>query len=221
MTNIILLAPPAAGKGTQAAMISNNYHIPHISTGDLLRTAAKRHDKLARELENILSTGHLVSDDIVLNLLKKRIINKDCKNGYILDGFPRNIDQAEHYNKILDELNVDHGIVILIDVDFEVASSRILGRLLCPSCGLTYNDKIAEMKPVEDNICDKCHSELIRRSDDNIETFKTRFKNYQDKTYPLIEYYQKKNMLYHVDGNQDSESIYRQIDKIINKCSMD
>lgn len=221
MINLILLAPPAAGKGTQAAMISGNYHIPHISTGDLLRASVKNKDEFSSQIEEVLSAGNLVSDDIVYALLKKRIMCDDCKDGFILDGFPRNLDQAEHYINILNEMKLNHGIVILIDVDYEVASSRITGRLVCPKCGLTFNYKIDSLKPKKDNICDKCNSQLVRRSDDNIDTYKVRYDNYIEKTAPLIEYYQNKDMLYRVDGNQSSEDIYKQIEKIIDNCTVE
>lgn len=217
MINIILIAPPAAGKGTQAALISGHYHIPHISTGDLLRASVQNKDEFSKDLEKQLASGHLVSDEIVFSLLKKRISNLDCKNGFILDGFPRNLKQAEHYDEILNDLYINKVIVILIDVDFEIAQSRITGRLLCPKCGSTYNDSIEEMKPQMENTCDRCQSKLIKRSDDNLETYNIRYQNYMEKTEPLIEYYDNKKMLYRVDGNKSSEHIYEEIDQILKK----
>lgn len=217
MKNIILIAPPAAGKGTQAAMIKQEYNIPHISTGDLLRSSLKNNDIFSSSIKETLDKGHLVSDEIVLELLKKRIEQDDCQNGYILDGFPRNLGQAEQYDKMLNSLNKEFGIVIVIDVSKDIAKSRVLGRLSCPKCGQIYNTQDDKKKPLINGICDKCKTELIKRDDDNTETYDVRYNNYLEKTEPLIDYYQQKNFLYHVDGNYSSDFTYQQINEILKK----
>ena len=197
MRSLIFIAPPAAGKGTQSEIISKKYNIPSISTGDLLRDASKTDNNI----KEILVKGLLVDDETVLKLLKNRLNESDCNNGYILDGFPRNVEQAIAYEKILNELNKDLGVVILLEVDKELAKRRITGRLNCPKCKAVFNKLNEEMKPKQEGICDHCGETLVTRSDDNEETFEQRFQTYLDKTAPLIEYYSNKGNLYRVDSN--------------------
>ncbi len=213
MKSIIFIAPPAAGKGTQSTLIKEKYGIPHISTGELLRKEALINNQIKEEL----SLGHLISDDITISLLKKRIQQDDCNNGYILDGFPRNMYQALAYNKILEELNKQLGVVIVLDLDKENAKKRIIGRLSCPACGAVYNDMLDDMMPKELGICDRCSATLIKRSDDNEETFNTRFETYLKQTEPLIDYYGKIHALYHVDSGINKDYTFHQIEKIINE----
>lgn len=215
MKNIILIAAPAAGKGTEALKIKEEYNIPHISTGDLLRNATKEDTELAKEITELIKNGKLVSDEIVLELLKSRILEQDCVNGYILDGFPRNVEQAIAYDKILDELNKDIGIVIVLDIDKEIAKSRISGRLSCPKCFKVYNTSNPSMKPIKDGLCDNCNIELNRRLDDNPETYDERYSTYLEKTEPLISYYDKKGIVYHVDGSLTPEETFDQVVKIL------
>ena len=139
MKNIIFIAPPAAGKGTQAVMVSSKYNIPHISTGDILRNSAKEDSERGRYIANEISNGRFVSSDIMLELITERLQQSDCDNGYILDGFPRNLEQAEQYEVILNKLNRELGYVIVLDIDKEVAKSRIVGRVSCPECGSVFN----------------------------------------------------------------------------------
>lgn len=197
MRSLIFIAPPAAGKGTQSEIISKKYNIPSISTGDLLRDASRTDNNI----KEILVKGLLVDDETVLKLLKNRLNESDCNNGYILDGFPRNVEQAIAYEKILNELNKDLGVVILLEVDKELAKRRITGRLNCPKCKAVFNKLNEEMKPKQEGICDHCGETLVTRSDDNEETFEQRFQTYLDKTAPLIEYYSNKGNLYRVDSN--------------------
>lgn len=215
MKNIILIAAPAAGKGTEANLIKEEYNIPHISTGDLLRNATKSDDPKFLKVKEVLAKGELVSDDIVVELLKDRITKDDCSNGYILDGFPRNIDQAIIYENMLKELNKDIGIVIVIDLDKKIAKSRISGRVSCPKCGKVYNTNIKETMPKQDGICDDCKVELVKRSDDNADTYEERYNSYVEKTQPLIDYYNSKNVLYHVDGSSSKEITHEQVKKIL------
>ena len=213
--NIILLAPPAAGKGTEAQILTHEYSIPQISTGDLLRSATKKEDALSKEIKLIMEQGKLVSDEIIIELIKNRINVDDCKNGYILDGFPRTIKQAEKYDEMLAEIGNKIDYVFAIDIDKSIASSRITGRRTCPNCNRIYNVNSDNLKPIKENLCDDCNIELTHRKDDNAETYEKRYNAYLDETAPLIDYYEGKNILYHVDGNVDKDNTHRQLKEII------
>ena len=217
MKSIIFVAPPAAGKGTQARLVSEKYGIPHISTGDLLRAARSKDDECSKIIAKMQDEGKLVPDELVLELLKERLEQPDCKKGYILDGFPRNLEQAKEYEKILSDIEINLGNVILIDLDYEIAKQRISGRLSCPKCGAVYNSKIEESKPKVDDICDNCATRLIHRNDDDIDTYAKRYLTYIKDTAPLIEYYRNKNILYLVNGNNSKEKILEEIIKIIER----
>ncbi len=207
--NIVLIAPPAAGKGTQAKKISKEYNIPHISTGDLLRNI--QDEKLLNELKS----GKFVSDELITNLLKERLSKSDCEKGYVLDGYPRNLKQAEMYEKLLKELNKDMGKIIFIGIDEEEAIKRMLGRIACPKCGAVFNDLIKTISPKQEGICDNCGSKLIRREDDTKETFIKRFENYEKVTKPLIKYYKDKGLLHCADSGITPEVTFESIKKII------
>lgn len=213
MKSIILIAAPAAGKGTEADMLKEDFNLPHISTGDILRKKSEENSELGKEILDKISNGKFVSDELMISLLKERIQNNDCQQGYILDGFPRNISQALSYEKMLDELSKELGLVIVIDIDKEVAKSRIEGRRTCPNCGKIYN--INEIKPKQEGICDNCLTPLMKRKDDNSSTYDERYKTYIEKTAPLIDYYNKKGVLYHVDGSNGKTDTHDQIKKII------
>lgn len=214
MKSIIFIAPPAAGKGTQAVMLSSKYNIPHISTGDILRNAQDDTER-GKYISSEMAKGHFISDEIILELLTERLSQSDCENGYILDGFPRNVKQAEEYEEILNKLNKDLGIVIVLDIDKEIAKERIVGRISCPKCGSVFNDMIEESMPKEAGICDKCKTKLKKREDDNAESFEVRFEGYLAKTEPLIEYYQNKNILYRVDSSLGKDITFNQIEDIL------
>lgn len=216
MKSIIFIAPPAAGKGTLSHMIEEKYHLPHISTGDLLRDAVKEDTESARELKKQMETGVLISDEIILNLLVDRIKNSDCDNGYILDGFPRNLSQAEAYEKILKELGKTLGEVIYVSVSKDVAMKRITGRVSCPKCKAVYNELIEESKPKVHGICDHCGSELVKRSDDNEETFNVRFDTYIESTEPLIQHYEELGKLHRVSNDVSKELAFKEIETILN-----
>ena len=214
MKNIILIAAPAAGKGTEAAKLKNDFNMVHISTGDLLREATSKGDEKGNMINELISNGHFVSDEIVLDLLKERILKSDCDNGYILDGFPRNLSQAYAYDKILEDLNKDIGIVIVLDIGKEIAKSRICGRLSCPVCGKIYNTNTT-LKPKNEGLCDICNIKLSKRSDDNAETYEERYNTYLEKTEPLISYYSQQGILYHVDAGVSPEETHKQVLKIL------
>lgn len=214
--NIILLAPPAAGKGTQAEVLKDYYNLNHISTGDLLRNAASVEDDFGKNLKKMLESGELVSDDIVLEVLNKYLKTLSDMN-LLLDGFPRNLYQASKLDEILEENNSQVDYVFLLNVPKNILLDRITGRRLCKSCGKIYNVNIESVKPKKENVCDECGSILTQRTDDNSETFEIRYKEYQEKTEPLIDYYRNKNVLYEVDSSVSKEDTFEQIKNIINK----
>lgn len=200
MKNIILIAAPAAGKGTLSEILVEKYGYVHISTGDLLRDASKSNSELGKKISDILSRGELVTDEIVFELLEKRLIMDDTKNGFILDGFPRTLGQARKYDEMANRLNIEIGEVIILESDYETLKNRIVGRMLCKSCGSVYNTLTGVNTPTQENICDKCGGSLYKRSDDNEESFKTRYETYLEKTKPLIEFYKEKGNLHFVNS---------------------
>lgn len=218
MKNIIFIAPPAAGKGTQSKLISTEYNIPHISTGDLLRDEIKSGSEIGKQLQACIDQGALVSDDIIIRLLRTRISKVDCNNGYILDGFPRNVAQAKIYKDLLNELRKDEGIVIYMDIDRDLALSRTVNRKICSSCGMSYNTAVLELAPKIDGICDKCGHTLRARTDDNETTFINRYDTYLKETSPLIEYYESKGVLRRIkiQANDSAQDIFNVIKTIIN-----
>ena len=218
MKNIIYIAPPAAGKGTQAKLLAEKYNIPHISTGDLLREEASKSTDLGLKIKDIIETGALVDDDIITDLLKNRLVKSDCDNGYILDGYPRNIEQAKMYEELLESINKDLGVVIFLDIDKKLAMKRALSRIVCSNCGTSYNLIVEELKPKKENICDKCEFDLQVRNDDNEKTFITRFDNYLEKTQSLIDYYKNKNVLKVVRVLEELSAleVFENIEEIIN-----
>ena len=217
MKNIMFIAPPAAGKGTQAELVVEKYHIPHISTGEILREIAKEDSEIGKYVQETLASGQLVKDDITYQLIEDRLTKSDCKRGFIIDGFPRNIDQAYQYDKILDKLGYEVGNVILINIDKKTLEKRITGRRICESCGSIYNINDPENSPKQESICDDCGGRLYQRSDDNLEAFETRYQTYLDKTLPIIKHYKDMGVLKEVDGNDTIENIFQSIDKIISK----
>ncbi len=219
MRNIILIAPPAAGKGTQAELLESKYNIPHISTGDLLRCAIEKNDDNAKKIKSLIDKGLFVSDEIVLKLLSNRIEEDDCKNGYILDGFPRTLNQAELYNNYLEKNNKNKVIAILIDLDKEIAKERINNRISCSNCGRVYNLSNEKLRPKNPDICDNCGEKISKRKDDNSKTYEIRYNEYVKDTEPIINYYREKGILNIVDGNNDTEIIFQQIINIIDKNS--
>lgn len=217
MKNIIFIAPPAAGKGTQAKLVSEEYNIPHISTGDLLREEMAKNTEIGISIKEDMNKGNLVSDEVITTLLKNRITKSDCLNGYILDGYPRNLSQAKLYNNLLEDLKYDENIVIFFDIDKETALKRTISRIICPNCGSSYNLLIEDLKPKKENICDRCNHELKTRTDDTKEVFIHRFDTYINSTKDLIEYYQKKGLLHKVEVlDKDVNTIFEEVKEILN-----
>ena len=214
MRNIILIAAPAAGKGTLSELLVEKYGYVHISTGDLLREASKSDTELGKTISDILSRGELVTDEIVFKLLEERLNQDDVKNGFILDGFPRTLMQAEKYDEVVNRLNIDLGYVIVLESDYEILKNRIVGRMICESCGSVYNTLTGMNTPKVENTCDKCGGSLYKRSDDNEESFKTRYETYLEKTKPLIEFYKEKGNLHFVNS-ENIDNMLKGVEEIL------
>lgn len=217
MKNIMFIAPPAAGKGTQAEIITAKYNIPHISTGDILREIAKQDSEIGNYVAETMASGKLVKDEITYQLIEERLSREDCKNGFIIDGFPRNLDQAIEYDKILSKLGYEVGNVFLLNISTKTLEKRITGRRVCEDCNAIYNINDTAKAPKVESVCDKCGGKLYQRKDDNLESFQTRFAMYQEKTEPIIEHYRKQNVLHEIDSNHEFDEVFRQIDEIISK----
>lgn len=212
----ILLGAPGAGKGTQAEKIAARFNIPKLSTGDILRAEVSSGTELGNKIEAIMNSGAFVSDDIMISLINKRLREKDCAKGFILDGFPRTIPQAEELDKIFDALPQTTGktYIILLEVDEDDLIKRLSGRYSCKICGTGYHNKYKNTKVK--GICDKCGSEeFVYREDDKEEAVKTRLLVYREKVIPLIEYYKKKGVLHKVNGMQKIDDISRNIFEVV------
>ncbi len=217
MKNLILLAAPAAGKGTLAKTLKEKFGYAHISTGDLLRDATKKGDELGNKIADMMAKGELVTDEIIYELLERRLQDDDCKNGYILDGFPRNIEQAKKYDEILKKLNMDLGCVMELQIDKEILKVRATGRRICKDCGAIFHISSAGIMPKVEGICDNCGGELYQRSDDNEESFENRYATYLEKTEPLIKFYEDKGVLVKIDSSKDPGYTLKQALEILEK----
>ena len=208
-----MLGAPGAGKGTQAKMIADKYSIPHISTGDIFRANIKNGTELGMEAKKYMDEGKLVPDELTVRILLDRVAQDDCKNGYVLDGFPRTIPQAEVLDEELTKLGDKIDYAINVDVPDENIVNRMSGRRACVTCGATYH--IVHIPPKNPGICDKCGSELILRDDDAPETVLKRLGVYHEQTQPLIDFYENKKVLRTVDGTVDSAEVFKQITDIL------
>ena len=210
---IVMLGAPGAGKGTQADKIAEKYNIPHISTGDIFRSNIKAGTELGKKAKSFIDQGLLVPDEVTIGMLLDRIHEADCENGYILDGFPRTIPQAESLTAALEE----NGEAIDFALDVEVPDANIVnrmaGRRACFKCGATYHTEFAA--PKKEGICDKCGSELVLRDDDKPETVQKRLEVYHEQTHPLIDYYKKKGVLHAIDGTLSMETVFKNIVDIL------
>ena len=211
---IIMLGAPGAGKGTQAKMIAEKFGIPHISTGDIFRANIKNGTELGKKAKEYMDKGQLVPDELTVEILLDRVAADDCKNGYVLDGFPRTIPQADVLDKELTKLGDKVDFAINVDVPDENIVRRMSGRRACLKCGATYH--IEHIPPKKEGICDTCGSELVQRDDDKPETVQNRLSVYHEQTQPLIDYYNKKNILKSVDGTKDMQEVFSDIVNILN-----
>ena len=212
---IVMLGAPGAGKGTQAIKIADKYDIPHISTGDIFRANIKGGTELGQKAKSYIDKGELVPDEVTIGMLLDRIAQDDCKNGYVLDGFPRTIPQAESLTEALKSQGDRIDFALNIDVPDEAIIKRMSGRRACPKCGATYH--IVYAAPKTENICDKCGTELIIRSDDNPETVKDRLNVYHQQTEPLIAYYKTTGVLREVDGTQELPKVFEAVVAILSE----
>ena len=206
---LIIMGPPGAGKGTQAALIKETYKIPHISTGDMFREAIKNETQLGVEAKSYIDKGLLVPDSVTIGLVKERLSNKDCQEGFLLDGFPRTIPQAEALNVILAELNIQLDAVVNIDVDDSVLIDRIVGRRVCPVCKAGYHVKY--LQPKVEGVCDECGGQLVQRKDDTEETVKNRLEVYANQTKPLLEFYNNLGLVKSIEGIGEIDVIFNNI----------
>lgn len=210
---IIMLGAPGAGKGTQAKMIADKYGVPHISTGDIFRANIKNGTELGMEAKKYMDQGLLVPDELTVRILLDRVAQDDCKNGYVLDGFPRTIPQAEVLDSELTKLGDHIDYAINVDVPDENIVKRMSGRRACLTCGATYH--IEHVPPKKEGICDVCGSELVLRDDDKPETVKNRLNVYHEQTQPLIDFYTEKGVLKTVDGTAPMEEVFAAITAIL------
>ncbi len=210
---IVMLGAPGAGKGTQAKKIAKKYKIPHISTGDIFRANIKNETELGKKAKSYMDQGMLVPDELTISLVIDRFQEPDAQNGYVLDGFPRTIPQAESLDAALKKSGSQIDFAINVDVPDENIIQRMSGRRACVKCGATYHLQYAA--PKKDGICDSCGESLILRDDDKPETVEKRLKVYHEQTQPLIDYYAQKNVLKEVDGTQGLEDVFRQIQAIL------
>ncbi|MGW8221082.1 MAG: adenylate kinase [Syntrophobacteria bacterium] len=211
--NIILLGPPGAGKGTQAKMLVEKYQIPQISTGDILRAAVKEGSPLGKEAKACMDKGELVPDSVVIGIVEERIQQSDCAKGYMLDGFPRTVPQAEALDGMLKNLSsqIDH--VVSIEVANEELVGRLTGRRTCRDCGAGFH--VMFDPPEKEGVCDKCGGELYQRDDDNVETVTSRLEVYESQTLPLIDYYTAKGKIRPVDGVGDIKEIFGRVTQVL------
>lgn len=206
---LVILGPPGAGKGTQADFIVKKYNIVHISTGDIFRENIKNHTKLGEKAKSYMDKGLLVPDELVIDLVEDRLAKDDCKDGFLLDGFPRTVAQGVSLDAILDRQDKSLTKVINIDVKPEILIERAVGRRVCKSCGSTFHIKYNP--PKEDGICDNCHEKLIQRDDDTENTVKTRIKVYFEQTAPLIDYYKAQDLLLNINGESGIKKVFDDI----------
>lgn len=211
--NLILLGPPGAGKGTQAARITEKYNIPQISTGDIFREHIKKGTELGQKAQEYMNRGELVPDCLVITIAIKRIKEPDCKNGFLFDGFPRTIEQAQALDDYLARYHkkIDH--VLYVYAEPELIMKRMSGRVVCRNCGASYH--IITLPPKKEGICDLCGGELFHREDDKPETVKHRMEVYEAQTRPLIEYYKEKGLLVPLDGIKDVDVLFAEIEELL------
>ncbi len=211
--NLILLGPPGAGKGTQAKRLQDSLGIPQLSTGDMLRASATSGSELGIKAKGFMDAGHLVPDDVMIDMIAERIDEPDCRKGFILDGFPRTVAQAKALDKMLERQKRKLDRVIEMTVDDDALVERITGRFACARCGAGYHEMF--QRPRKDGVCDTCgHTEFVRRADDTAETVRARLEAYHAQTTPLLPYYRKRGVLSSVDGMADIDDVARQIETL-------
>jgi len=213
--NLLIMGPAGAGKGTMSDLILKEYDIPHISTGDMLRENVRNNTELGKEAKSYMDAGKLVPDDVINAMVEKRLLEPDCQKGYLLDGFPRTLVQAEAFAKIADRIGKPVESVIALEVGFDVLADRITGRRICPKCGAIYHIKNHPSKV--DGVCDNCGSELTQRKDDTVEQLKVRMDEYDNSTKPVIDFYEKRGVVTKIDAAQQPEEVFATIKATLSK----
>lgn len=213
---LLIMGAPGAGKGTQAALIKDEYNIAHISTGDMFRAAIKNQTPTGIEAKGYIDKGQLVPDSTTIKLVRERLLQEDCKNGFLLDGFPRNTSQAIALDEMLKEVGIKLDAVVNVDVDDSFLIERITGRRTCLACGASYH--ITAKKPLKEGVCDVCGAELIQRKDDCEETIKSRLDVYHNQTAPVLEYFGKQGIVKNISGVGEISEIFANIKNALGDC---
>ncbi|WP_409303785.1 adenylate kinase [Peribacillus sp. SCS-155] len=211
--NLVLMGLPGAGKGTQAERIVEKYDIPHISTGDMFRAAIKDGTELGLKAKSFMDKGELVPDEVTIGIVRERLSKEDCKKGFLLDGFPRTVAQAEALENILEDLDRKINYVINISVDKDILMERLTGRRICKNCGATYH--LVFNPPAEEGKCDRCGGELYQRADDNEETVQNRLEVNLKQTQPLLDFYEEKGYVRNIDGQQEINKVFADVDQLL------
>ncbi|MED4456303.1 adenylate kinase [Metabacillus fastidiosus] len=215
--NLVLMGLPGAGKGTQAERIVESYEIPHISTGDMFRAAIKEETELGLQAKSFMDKGELVPDEVTIGIVRERLGKNDCEKGFLLDGFPRTVAQADALEGILEDLDKKIDYVINIDVNKDILMDRLTGRRICKQCGSTYH--LVFNPPAVDGVCDKCGGELYQRADDNEETVANRLEVNLKQTEPLLSFYREKGYLRNINGEQDIHKVFEDVKKLLEGLS--
>lgn len=213
--NILIMGPAGAGKGTMSELILKEYDIPHISTGDMLRENVKNNTDLGKEAKSYMDAGKLVPDDVINAMVEKRLQEADCQKGYLLDGFPRTLVQAEAFSSIAEKIGKPVECVLALEVDFEILKERITGRRVCSKCGAIYH--IHNFPSKVEGICDECGAELKQRADDTVEKLTQRMTEYDNSTKPVIDFYEEKGVVVHLDASQKPEVVFGKIKEALSK----
>jgi adenylate kinase len=213
--NILIMGPAGAGKGTMSDLILKEYDIPHISTGDMLRENVRKGTDLGKEAQSYMEAGKLVPDSVINGMVEKRLQEPDCQKGYLLDGFPRTLVQAQTFAEIADKIGKPVEAVIALEVDFEILKERITGRRICPKCGAIFHMK--NHPPKVEGICDECGAELSQRKDDTVEQLKVRMDEYEKSTKPVIDFYEGKGVVTHIDAANKPAEVFGKIKEALGK----
>jgi adenylate kinase len=213
--NLLIMGPAGAGKGTMSDLILKEYDVPHISTGDMLRENVRNHTDLGNEAKSYMDAGKLVPDDVINAMVEKRLQEPDCQKGYLLDGFPRTLVQAEAFAEISEKIGKPVESVLALEVGFDVLKERITGRRICPKCGAIYH---IHNKPSKvEGICDNCGSKLVQRKDDTVEQLKVRMDEYENSTKPVIDFYDQKGVVTHLDASRPADEVFADVKAVLSK----